>query len=108
MFHHKTNSRAMRAATETMVKLLGLTDRKGGGFFVVEWAAGGEIRTGLFERHIALDHVYNIETIKQILNEIFWNHASTPPFHYAWQKTKECLSGYYLGWLLQIICSVAL
>jgi hypothetical protein len=43
----------------------------------VKRTAGDEIRTGFFERHIALDHVHDIETIKQILNEIFWNHAST-------------------------------
>lgn len=43
----------------------------------MERTAGNEVRAGFLERHIALDHVHDIETIKQVLNEIFWYHAST-------------------------------
>jgi hypothetical protein len=43
----------------------------------VERAAGDVICASLFERHITLDHIHDIETVKQILNEVFWNHAST-------------------------------
>jgi hypothetical protein len=66
----------------------------------VERTAGDEIRTGFFERHIPLDHVHDIETIKQILNEIFWNHASTtlssrstPPFFEI--KTQGCRAAWF-------------
>ena len=67
----------MRATTEAMVKLLGLANGKRGGFFVVERTTGYVVGARLFERYVTLDHVHDIETIKQILNEAFWNHAST-------------------------------
>ena len=75
MLHDEADRRAMRAAAEAMIKLLSLADGKRGGFFVVERATGDEIRAGLLERHVALDHIDDIEAIKQVLNEALWNHA---------------------------------
>ena len=40
-------------------------------------AAGDVICTGFFKGYIALNDVHDVETIKQILNETFWNHASS-------------------------------
>ena len=51
-------------------------------------AAGYEIGAGLFERHITFYHIHNIEAVKQILNEVFWNHAITA-FSHTLQKVKE-------------------
>ena len=42
----------------------------------MEGTAGDEVGTGFFERHIALDHVHDVEAIEQILNETFWNHSA--------------------------------
>jgi len=54
-----------------------LANSKRRGFFVVKRTASNKISTGFFQRHIALYNVYDIQTIKQVLNEIFWNQAST-------------------------------
>lgn len=42
----------------------------------MERTAGNEVGTCFFERQIALDHVNNVETIEQVLNETFWNHSA--------------------------------
>ena len=76
MLHDEADSGAMRATTETVIKLLALADGKGRGFFVVKRAAGNKISAGFFERHIALDDIHDVEAIEQILNETFWNHCS--------------------------------
>ena len=89
VFHDEADRRAMCATTEAMIELLGLADRKRGGFFVVEWTAGDKIRAGLLERHVALDHIHDIETIEQVLNETFWNQVSTlfiPPVCGQWNR----------------------
>src|SRR5450759_2181431 len=77
MLHDKAYCCAMHTTTEAMVKLLGLTDGKRGRFFVMKRAASNVICTGFFKGHIALNDVHDVETIKQILNETFWNHASS-------------------------------
>jgi len=75
LLHDKANRRAMHPAAKAMIKLLGLTDGKGRGFFVMERATGDIIRTRFFKGHIALNQIHNIQTIQQILNETFWNQA---------------------------------
>src|SRR3989338_10296820 len=77
MLHDKANGRAMCAAAEAMIKLLGLTDGKGRGFFVVERAAGDVVGASLLERHMALDHVHDIDAVQQVLDKTFRNHART-------------------------------
>jgi len=71
----------MHTATEAMVELLGLADRKRRGFFVVKGAAGHKIGTCLFKRHVPLDHIHDVEAVEQILNEAFWNHVNSAPAH---------------------------
>jgi hypothetical protein len=66
----------MRTATKAMIKLLALANRKRGGFFVVKRATGGIIRARLFQGHIALDNIDNVEAVEQILDKAFWNHPS--------------------------------
>jgi ArsR family metal-binding transcriptional regulator len=67
----------MHTATKAMIKLLGLANRKRRGFFVVKGTAGRIICTGFFERHISLDDIHDVETIKQILNKALRDHANT-------------------------------
>ena len=59
----------MRAAAEAVIELLGRLTVNDGRFFVVERAAGDEVGAGLLERHVALDHVDDVDAIEQILNE---------------------------------------
>ena len=76
VFHDKADGRAMRAAAEAVIELLGLADGERRGFFGVERTAGDVVGTGLLERQVALDHVHDVEAIEQILNETFWNHSA--------------------------------
>ena len=75
MFHHKADRRAMGSATKTVIKLLGLANRKRGRFFAVKRTAGGVICASLFKGDVTLNHIDDIETIEQILNKTFWNHS---------------------------------
>ena len=59
----------MRAAAEAVIKLLGGTDGKTGGFFVMEWAQAHEIGAALLELHITSDNVDNIDAVEQIGDE---------------------------------------
>jgi len=79
MLHDKTDGGAMNAAAETMIELLGLTDRKRRRFFVMEGATGHKIRACFFQRHIPLNHIHDVETVEQILNEAFWNQVNSAP-----------------------------
>ena len=75
ILHQKTDCRAMRAATEAVIKLLGLADRKRRGFFGVKRAAGSIIRARAFQLHMAVNHIDNIDAIEQILDERLRNHG---------------------------------
>ena len=90
VLHHKPDRRTMRPAAETMIELLGLTDGKRGRFFAVEWTTSDKIRSCFFERHIALDHVHDIETIEQVLYETFWNHPGRSCVSRILRDTGEC------------------
>ena len=65
----------MRAATETMVKLFGRTNRKWGCFFVMERATGSEFSPGFFQSYPGINHVDNIDTSEQIINKLGRNTA---------------------------------
>jgi len=69
----------MCAATEAMIELLALADRKRRRFFVMKGTAGHVIGASLFQRNVTLDHVHDVEAIEQILNEAFWNHPAPLP-----------------------------
>ena len=73
---------------------LGLADGKGGGFFVVKRTAGDKICPGFFQRDIALNHVHDVEAVKQILNKTFWNQART--FHRCRQSAGGMVNRVYL------------
>jgi hypothetical protein len=45
----------------------------------VERAAGHVVRARFFERHVALDHIHDIEAVQQILNERLRNHKLAQP-----------------------------
>src|SRR3990167_935221 len=94
VFHDEADRRAMCAATKAMVELLGLADGKGGGFFVVKRTAGDKICPGFFQRDIALNHVHDVEAVKQILNKTFWNQART--FHRCRQSAGGMVNRVYL------------
>lgn len=74
MFHHKTNRRTMRPATETMIKLLGRTDRKRRCFFLVERATRHIVRPAFFQRNLLVDDADNIGFGQKLVNEVGWNH----------------------------------
>ena len=69
ILHQETDRRAVRAAAEAVVELLGRADREGGRFFVVERAAGGEVGAGFFERDVAVDQIDDVYAVQQFLNE---------------------------------------
>jgi hypothetical protein len=66
--------RAMRAATEAVIKLLGRADREGRRFFVVEGAAGGVVGAGFFERNVAVDQIDDVDPGQQILDKGIRDH----------------------------------
>ena len=51
----------MGPAAETVIELLVGADREGRRFFVVERAAGLVIFAALFERHVLVDHVHDVD-----------------------------------------------
>jgi hypothetical protein len=69
VFHDEADSRAVGAAAEAVVELLGRADREGRRFLVVEGAAGGVVGAGLLERHVAVHQVDDVDPGQQILDE---------------------------------------
>ncbi len=74
VFHDEADRRAVRAAAEAVVELLGRADREGRRFFVVEGAAGGVVGAGFLERHVAVHQVDDVDPGQQILNKGIRNH----------------------------------
>jgi hypothetical protein len=70
----------MRTTTKTMIKLLGRANRKAGRFLIVERAAGRVIRTRFFKWHAFINHINNVNAIKQILNKTIWNQNTSTLF----------------------------
>jgi len=64
VFHHKAHRRTMRAASETVIELLGRTHGERGRFFLVKRAAGLIVLAGFLERQIALHHINNVNAIE--------------------------------------------
>lgn len=63
----------MRTTTKAMVKLLGGTNSKARGFFVMERATGGIIRTRFLEWHAFVDDIDDVHAIEQFLDKTFRN-----------------------------------
>ena len=74
----------MRPATETMIKLLGRTDRKRRRLFLVERTTSHIIRPALLQRNLLVDNIDNIDFGQKLVNEIGWNHSSADA--YGWDK----------------------
>jgi len=64
----------MRAAAETMVELLGGTDRKTGGLFVMEGAQTHIVCAALFELDVLAHHVDDVHAGQQILDKTLRYH----------------------------------
>jgi hypothetical protein len=63
VFDQEADRRAMRAAAEAMVELLGRTDREAGRFFAVKRAQAHEIRAAFFQLHVTSDNVNDIDAV---------------------------------------------
>src|SRR3990172_2660360 len=75
IFHEKANYSAVGAATEAVIKLLSLTYCEGGGFFLMEGAAGSVIAPGFAQGDACIDNFYNIDTSYQFVDELLGNAA---------------------------------
>lgn len=63
----------MRTTTKAMVELLGGANSKARGFFVMERATGGIIRTRFLEWYTFIDDINDINAIQQFLYKTFRN-----------------------------------
>ena len=68
-YDKKGNSRTVRAAAEAMVKLLGGTDSKRGGFFVVKRTEAKQVGPTLSQLHVSPDDIDDVDPGEQILDE---------------------------------------
>ena len=75
MLHHKADGRAVGAAAEAVVKLLGRADGKRGRLFFVERAAGHVVGAAFFQRHVLVDHINDIGFGQQFVNKFGGYHA---------------------------------
>ena len=74
IFHEKADRRPVRAATEAVVELLRLADGEGRCLLVVERAACRIVGPGLFQRHVTVDQVDNVDAMQQFLDEGLRDH----------------------------------
>src|SRR5690606_24742697 len=75
VIHQKTDRRAVRATTKTMIKLLGRTDIKRRGFFIMERATGTVLPAFFLQRHARVNHLDDIGARQQLVNEMLRNAA---------------------------------
>ena len=75
VFHEKAQGRAVGAATETVIELLGRADGEGGGLFVMEGTAGLVFAAGAAQGHALVDDVNHIHPRKQAVDEL-WGYSS--------------------------------
>ena len=69
MLHQKSERRAVRTAAEAMIKALVRADRKRRGFLVMKRAASLVLPAGFLELYAAADHLDDVGTIDQIVDE---------------------------------------
>ena len=65
----------MRAAAEAVVELLGRAYGERRRLLAVERAAGEMVGAALFQRHVALDHVDDVDPMEQFLLERIGDHG---------------------------------
>ncbi len=74
-FHQEANRRAILAAAEAMIKLLGRTDRETGCFLTVKGAQPHHVGAALFKLHVVAHDIDNIDAVEEILNEGLRDHG---------------------------------
>src|SRR6185437_1183882 len=70
VLHQETDRRAVRAAAEAVIELLGRTDRERRRLFAVERTARLVVGARLLERHVAVDDLDDVDARKKRLDEI--------------------------------------
>lgn len=104
--HDEAQGVAAGAAAEAVVELLVGADREGGGFLLVERAAGGVVLAGFFQLDARTHHVDDVEAVDQVVNEalgnqpghgslVIWQLASLIAHapngaSVAWGSAREC------------------
>ena len=69
VFHQEADGGAVRSAAKAVVELLAGGNGKGGGFFVVEWAAGFKFPACFLQLYARFNQRNNICTRQQFVNE---------------------------------------
>ncbi len=78
MLHQETDGRAVRAAAEAVIELLGRADGKRRAFLVMKRAQPHEIRAAFLQLDKTSHHVDDIDAVQQVLEKSMWNHKSGP------------------------------
>lgn len=73
--HQEADCRAVRAATEAVIELLGRRHRERRRLLVMERAQPHEVGAALLELHVAAHHVDDVDAVEQIVDERLRNHA---------------------------------
>jgi hypothetical protein len=73
--HQEPQRRAVRAAAEAVIELLGRADGERRRLLAVEGAAGLVLAPRLLERHTRIDHLHDIRAAHQFVNEAGRNQA---------------------------------
>ena len=78
--HDEAKGIATCAAAEAVIELLVGADAERGGFFLVEWAAGGVVLSGFFQLNTRTHHFDDIGAVEQVINEGLWDQAGHKGF----------------------------
>jgi len=70
----EADRRAVGAAAEAVIELLGRADSEAGRFFVMERAQAHEVGAALFQLDVAADDIDDVDTVEQIGDESLRNH----------------------------------
>ena len=74
-FHQEANGGAVRPATKAVVEAFPRADGEGGRLFIVKRAASLELAACFLELHAAANHLNDICSCDQIINEILRNKS---------------------------------
>ena len=75
ILHEEADGRAVGAAAEAVIELLGRADGERRRLFVVEGTAGGVVGPRLFQRYVAVNEVDDVDPVQQFLEEGFGDHG---------------------------------
>src|SRR5687768_1657022 len=70
VFHEETDGGAVCSAAEAVIELLCRAHRERRRLFRMKRAAGGVIRPGAFQLHIAVDDFDDVDAVEQVLDEL--------------------------------------